>query len=314
MDFIKLDIYTASHDLEPLADRLTALGVSGFEFHDAADFEEFLHSGLGAWDYIGEELEPLKTQETRLSLYVTTDKQGEQLLAKIYKACADLRIEKSLVRETDWADAWKEHFKPFEVGRKFLIKPTWEETPGDVADKIVLEIDPASAFGTGQHESTKLCLEALEEVISADCNFLDIGCGSGILSIAALLLGAAKATMTDVSETAVRTACENILQNGFTSEKFAAHCGDIIGDGELLKRVAGDYKTYDVITANIVADVIIKMSEIFPLLLSSNGVLIASGIIGIRLDEVLTALKNAGLKVTQIRNNNDWWAVMAIDN
>lgn len=310
MEFIRLDIYTTSEELQPLADRLTDLGACGFEFHNAADFEEFLQSGLGNWDYVGEELDGLKTQPTYLTTYITADKQGEKLLAEIYKVCGNLRIEKSLVHESDWADSWKEYFKPFEVGGKLLIKPTWEEVLADLQkDRIILEIDPASAFGTGQHESTKLCLEALEQVITSGCSFLDLGCGSGILSIAALLLGAEKATMTDVSENAVKTACENIEQNGFKADKFTAYSGDITKDSALLKKIGGDY---DVITANIVADIIIKMSEFFPLLLKDGGTLITSGIIGIRLDEVLNALKNAGLSVKEIRNNNDWWAIVAV--
>jgi len=302
MEFIKLNIFTETEDLEPLIMRLEALGVSGFEIHDADDFTEFLESGVKYWDYVGEELEPLKTQETHISLYLTNDAQGADLLSRIREMCADLRIEQSLVREEDWADCWKEHFKPFEVGERFLIKPTWEKI--SETDRLILEIDPASAFGTGQHESTKLCLEYLERVITPDCTFLDLGCGSGILTIGALLLGAKKAVMVDISENSVRVARENVEQNGFTA---TALCGDITKENI----VSGEF---DVVAANIVADVIIKMSLLFPRLLAENGRLITSGIIEERLDEVVSALENADLKIAEIKKDNGWCLVGAVSN
>ncbi|MCL2638718.1 MAG: 50S ribosomal protein L11 methyltransferase [Oscillospiraceae bacterium] len=305
MNFTKLNIYTTSEDLEPLIMRLEDLGASGFEIHDAADFEDFLTNGTKNWDYVGEELEPLKTQETHLSLYFTTDKQGQELLAAVCDACLseNLCLEQSEVREEDWADCWKEYFKPFEIGQKLMIKPTWEDAPE--TERLILEIDPASAFGTGQHESTKLCLEALEDVITPGCAFLDLGCGSGILTIGALLLGAGSAAMIDVSENAVKVACENVAQNGFTCDSF---CGDITENAKPLKQLGGDY---NVITANIVADVIIKMSGIFPRLLAENGTLITSGIIEERLAEVTAALESAGLKIIEAKTDNGWCLIKA---
>ncbi|MCL2697341.1 MAG: 50S ribosomal protein L11 methyltransferase [Oscillospiraceae bacterium] len=310
MNFTKLNIYTTSGDLEPLISRLEDLGASGFEIHDAADFEDFLASGVKHWDYVGDELEPLKTQETHITLYFTTDRQGEELLAAVRGACGSLRLEQSEVREEDWADSWKEYFKPFEVGERFIIKPTWEEMPG--TDRLVLEIDPASAFGTGQHESTKLCLEMLERVIAPGCSFLDLGCGSGILTIGALLLGAGSAAMVDVSENAVKVANENLAQNGFTA---AAYCGDMTRDKELLHKITevlpAAARRFDAIAANIVADVIIEMSSIFQRLLTKDGVLITSGIIEARLDEVVAALESAGLHILETKTDNGWCLILA---
>jgi len=284
--------------LEPLMAELEELGASGFEIHDAADFEEFLQSDIKHWDYVGEELDPLKTQETHLTLYLTTDAQGTELLGRILTHCENLPTRQSTVREEDWADCWKEYFKPFEVGERLLVKPTWEQI--SATDRLVLEIDPASAFGTGQHETTKLCLELLEREIAQDCTFLDLGCGSGILTAGALLLGAGRAVMVDVSENAVRIARENVAQNGFNN--YTALCGDVTGDLELNEK-------YDVITANIVADVLIKISGIFPRLLKAGGVLIVSGIIEERLDEVVSALESAELNVCESRKDNGWCAV-----
>jgi ribosomal protein L11 methyltransferase len=307
MEYTKLNIYTQSKDLEPLMDRLGDIGVCGFEIHDAADFEAFLKSDVmrqGAnWDYIGEELDPLKSQPTHLTLYLTKDSQGAEILGKIRELCVseNLRIEESLVREEDWAENWKTYFKPFEVGERLLIKPTWEAAPA--TERVILEIDPASAFGTGQHESTRLCLEALEKLIAPGCTFLDLGCGSGILTIAALLLGAKNAVMVDVSENAVKVAAENLAQNGVSAAAFR---GDITKDAELLKQIGSDY---DVITANIVADVIIKMSVVFPKLLKKDGVLVTSGIIEARLDEVKTALESAGLRVIETKTDNGWCVI-----
>ena len=314
MEFIKLDIYTESAALEPLTDKLTGLGVSGFEIHDAADFGDFLQSGVKNWDYIGEELDPLKFQPTYITLYLPSDSQGTQTLQDINSLLnelrgvslyGDLRIEQNTVREEDWANCWKEYFKPFDIGKTLLIKPTWEPQPQ--TDRIVLEIDPASAFGTGQHESTRLCLEALEEVIESGCAFLDLGCGSGILTAAALLLGAQRAVMVDVSENAVRTACENVEHNGFTSDKYTAFCGDITEDDELLSVIGGGFF---VIAANIVADVIIKMSGIFPRLLKKGGKLVVSGIIKERVDEVAGALRTNGFSISEIKEDNGWCAVL----
>jgi ribosomal protein L11 methyltransferase len=303
MEFTKLDIFTDSVGLEPLMAELTALGASGFEVHDAADFEEFLNSGIKHWDYVGEELEPLKTQETHLTLYLTKDAQGAELRGRILEHCTDLRVEESAVCEEDWADGWKEYFKPFEVGERLLIKPTWEQI--SQTDRLVLEIDPASAFGTGQHETTKLCLELLEREIAPDCTFLDLGCGSGILTVAALLLGAGRAVMVDISENAVRVAAENVTQNGFGADKILALCGDVTGGLKI-------DESYDVVVANIVADVLINMSAsgIFPQLLRENGVLIASGIIEERLDEVAESL-GSQLKIKEIKKDNGWCAVKA---
>ncbi|MCL2018983.1 MAG: 50S ribosomal protein L11 methyltransferase [Oscillospiraceae bacterium] len=322
MEFIKLNIYTQSQELETLMTRLEDLGVSGFEIHDAADFNSFLENGmkggngfsdLAAWDYVGEELEPLKTQETHLTLYLTTDEQGKELLDKVYVLCADLRIDKSVVREEDWADCWKEYFKPFKVGERFLIKPTWENAPE--TERLILEIDPASAFGTGQHESTRLCIEMLEGVIGSECTLLDIGCGSGILAIGALILGADSVVMIDVSENAVKVARDNAIQNGFMDDRFTALCGDITKSAELLKQIGEEF---DVVTANIVADVIINMSGLFPQFLKEGGVLITSGIIEERLEEVITALEasdgrdSSKLKITEIRKDSGWCAVKAV--
>ncbi|MDR2531693.1 MAG: 50S ribosomal protein L11 methyltransferase [Oscillospiraceae bacterium] len=305
MEFIKLNIFTVREDLEPLMSRLEDMGVSGFEIHDAADFADFLEDGVRDWDYVGEELEPLKTQETHLTLYLTTDKQGGRLLGKVRRLCAGLRIEQSTVREEDWADCWKEYFKPFKVGERFIIKPSWENI-ADIKEydaDLILEIDPATAFGTGQHESTRLCLEALERVIAPGCMFLDLGCGSGILSIGALLLGADRAVMVDISENAVKVACENMEQNGFSADKFTAFCGDITKDTGLLEKLG---ENFCVITANIVADIIIKMCGIFPRLLKKDGILVTSGIIEARFDEVADALSGAGLKILETVTDNGW--------
>jgi ribosomal protein L11 methyltransferase len=295
MEFIKLNIYIGSGEIERLLSRLDDIGVSGAEIHDADDFNGFIASGIGNWDYIGAELDALRTQETHITLYLTTDTQGLAQLGAVREICMGLRTEQSTVREEDWADCWKEYFKPFGVGERLLVKPTWEAVPD--TDRLILEIDPASAFGTGQHESTKLCLETLEQAIKPGCSFLDVGCGSGILTIAALLLGAGSAVMTDISENAVRVATENVMQNGFT---VTALCGDVTADTKLITG------KYDVIAANIVADVIIKLSGFFPRLLNQAGVFIASGIIEERLGEVTAALLSAGLRINETKTDNGW--------
>lgn len=192
------------------------------------------------------------------------------------------------------------------MGNKLIIKPTWEKVE-NIGERKILEIDPASSFGTGQHHTTKLVMETLEEVIKGGEKVLDLGCGSGILSIAALLLGAEKAVMTDVFQNAVETASENMEQNGFGKEQYTAYCGNIIDDARLRDKIGTGY---DVITANIVADVIIKMCPLFCGFLKENGVIILSGIITERLHEVKSALSESSIEIEKITEEEGWNALL----
>ncbi|MCH5200026.1 MAG: 50S ribosomal protein L11 methyltransferase [Oscillospiraceae bacterium] len=318
MDYQKIDIYTESEAIYPLTSLLSELGITGFEIHDAADFEDFLENKDMNWDYVDDTLMNLKNVKTHVTLYLQQNEQGLEMftamqgvLAEIKSKDAEnfygtLKIETDKVNEEDWANNWKQYYKPFNVGKKLIIKPTWEQV-NDTNSRKILEIDPASSFGTGQHHTTRLVMELLEQNISGGERVLDLGCGSGILSIAALLLGAKSVTMTDVFQNAVTTASENVEQNGFDKSHYIALCGNIADDPALRRQIGTDF---DIITANIVADVIISMSPFFRSFLKENGILIVSGIITERLDEVKAALQENGITIESITEKEDWNAIL----
>lgn len=316
MDFLQTDIYTNSQAVDVLIMQLSELGINGFEIHDSADFDEFLENKDANWDYVDDSLMGLKTVPTHITLYLQDNAQGLETLAELKGALKEMRerdpdfygsleIHIGNVREEDWANNWKQYYKPFNVGRKLIIKPSWESVTPEEGRKI-LEIDPASSFGTGQHHTTKMVMELLEDVVKGGEKQLDLGCGSGILTIAGMLLGVKSAVMTDIFENAVKTAAENAEKNGFGSDKVTAYCGNIIDDAALRSKIGSGY---DIITANIVADVLIAMSPLFGEFLTKDGTLIISGIIDERLDEVLSAVTGAGFAVSDRRNAEGWNAV-----
>lgn len=319
MTYKQLNIYTTSEAVYLLTTKLSELGITGFVIHDSADFKEFIENKSANWDYIDDSLMELQKTPTYITAYLTDDDQGQECLTAVRGMLdelrkqsdlyGDLRLELDSVREEDWENSWKEYYKPFPVGERLLIKPTWENVPH--TDRLILEIDPASTFGTGQHHTTRLCLEALEQLVPPHAAMLDLGCGSGILSIAGLLLGARHASLVDVFDNAVKTAGENIKQNHFTEESFSAYCGNITEDTALRARLGTGF---DIITANIVADVIISMSIFFGELLAPAGTLIVSGIITERLSEVSAALTEHGLTVAEERESGGWHALICRRN
>ena len=317
MDFLKVEVYTKSQAVDVLVMQLSELGINGFEIHDSADFDEFLENKDANWDYVDDELMGLKTVPTHITLYLADDAQGLETLAELKGAVSDLfaaqpdfygdpDIHIGNVREEDWANNWKQYYKPFNVGSRLIVKPSWEDVP-DTGGRKILEIDPASSFGTGQHHTTKMVMELLETVVKGGEKMLDLGCGSGILSIAGLLLGAQSVTMADIFENAVNTAAENVRKNGFDESRFRAFRGNVIDDSALREQIGSGY---DIITANIVADVIIGMSPIFGSFLADGGTLIVSGIIDERLDEVLGALTENDFGVTARKNAEGWNAIV----
>ncbi len=315
-NFTQIDIYTSSQAIDGITGALTEYGITGFIIQDSADFEDFLADKNANWDYVDDGLMGLKTVEPHITLYVHDNAQGAETLAAIrglidgYKAnnadgfFGNIRLELANVKEEDWANNWKKYYKPFRVGKSIIIKPSWENVEQKNDDKL-LEIDPASTFGTGQHYTTKMVMETLEGVVSGGERVLDLGCGSGILSIAALLLGASEVTVCDIFENAVRTASENIEKNGFRN--YSAYCGNIIEDAELREKIGGGY---DLICANIVADVIIAMSGLFKGFVRDGGRLIVSGIIDERVDEVISALAENGWRKIMAKNEEGWNCIL----
>ena len=316
MDWIETAIYTTTQGIEAVTGRLLGLGIDGFVIRDAQDFEDFLEDKDGNWDYIDDDLMGLKDCETTVTVYIPNDANAPELVSAIRAELNALkqsdeqsefgRLECELknIREEDWANNWKQYFKPLCVGEKLLIKPSWESVSENETRRI-LEIDPAASFGTGQHNTTQLCLELLEQNISQGDSLLDLGCGSGILSIAAILLGAQKATAVDIDENSVKIAAENAQKNNIPSGSYTALAGNIITDKALAEKIGTGY---DVVCANIVADVLIAMSGLFAGFLKKGGKLVVSGIIEPRRDEVLEKIQASGFELVQTRQKDDWVA------
>ena len=318
MNWTEAEIYTSTEGIDILCASLLDIGIKGFAIKDSEDFNEFLENKDGKWDYIDDDLMGLKNCETSVTVYLPDNSQGAEMLISLKQllnrmkerdssgSWGRLEFEIKSVKEEDWANNWKQYFKPLKVGEKLLVKPSWEEYDGSDS-RTILEIDPASSFGTGQHNTTKLCLLLLEKAVKGGERILDLGCGSGILSIGGILLGAKEATAVDIEENAVVTALENAVKNNISLEKYHAYCGDIISDTDLREKIGSGY---EIITANIVADVLIAMSTLFRSFLKPKSILIISGIITERKSEVVDAVFEAGFELIEEAESDGWAAVM----
>lgn len=318
MDWKEVTIYTTTAGIGPVEALLEQNGVEGYVLEDAADFEEFLHDTEIYWDYVDEDLvREKRAQETCLKIYLSDDADGAKQYAAICAALENLKArdeshawgrlctETALTRQEDWEWGWKQYFKPFPVGETFLIKPSWE-TVEDAQGRRILEIDPASSFGTGSHDTTQLCMTALERTVKPGDTLLDMGTGSGILAIAAAMLGAEVKTIVDIDENCLKTAQENAEKNRVSIG--TGLCGDALRDPQLAEAIGTGY---DIIVANIVADVIIGMAPMFADKLAPGGVLICSGILNERADEVRNALLENGFAISAHEHSDDWSAFTA---
>ncbi len=271
----------------------------GIYIEDYSDLEQGARE-IAHIDLIDEDLLARDRDTAIIHLYISPEENPAEAVAFLQERLGAAGIENAVeaesVREEDWANNWKKYFKPLAVGEKLLICPSWEEVPAHEG-RAVLSIDPGMAFGTGGHDTTRLVLETLEKHITEGVDFLDIGCGSGILSIAACLLGAATAFGVDIDALAVRTAIENGELNGLTAPRYTIRLGDLARD------VTGKYP---VIAANIVADAIIALSPAVPPLLAEGGVYIVSGIIDTREEDVQRALAVCGFAVTERYAHGGW--------
>ena len=307
MAWLEITVNTASKDVEDVAARLTARGYADLVIEDQAEFESFLEENRAYWDYIDDEFQKKLEGLSRIKLYLEgSDETG---LARLRDTVAELglTLEAKPLPETDWEESWKDSYPPQEVGENLVVLPYWlaEEKTG--RKKIIL--DPGLTFGTGAHPSTQMVMEAMEQRVQPGWHCLDLGSGSGILSITALRLGAQSAVGVDIDPKAEDIARENAAYNGFGSPAFTALTGNVTEDKALMGRLSENH--YDLLLVNIVADVIIGLSPVLPDFMGDDTLLICSGILDSRLDDVTAALEKAGLTVTEIRAKEEWRCVLA---
>ena len=307
MAWLEITIETTPEKISSVVTVLTAKGFSDLVIEDQEEFETFLEENRAYWDYIDETLQKKLQGLSRIKLYLEdTDSAG---MARLEKAVAELKLTMTAVPlpEVDWEESWKDNYPPQEVGEKIVVLPYWRSD--EETDRVKVILDPGLTFGTGAHPSTQMVMEKMEEVVKPGFRCLDLGSGSGILSIAALRLGAQSAVGIDIDPKAETIAQENAAYNGFAAPQFTALTGNVTEDKALMASLAA--KEYDLVLVNIVADVIIGLAPILPNFLTENSILICSGILDSRLEDVLAALKKAGLTVTAMKEKEDWHCVSA---
>ena len=320
MVWLEVTIQTSSAGIELLADHLTAVGYDSFIMDDSADFQDFLAENTQYWDYVDEELARQMQNVSRIRLFIEQNDQAPARLEALKQSLEEFRVRHpgkdvgslqigvSDLREEDWENSWKQYYQPIPVGKKLLIVPQWL-SPENPEHRIPVLLDPGMIFGTGSHASTQMCLRTLEQRISGGERVIDLGSGSGILSIAALLLGADTAAGVDIDPKAEDIARDNAALNGLAAPRFQAVTGNVIGDRAMMEQLSR--QPYDIVLANIVADVIIPLSAVVPRFLKPDGVFICSGILNTRLPEVIAALESAGLSVLNREEQDDWCCLTA---
>lgn len=321
MIFNELIISTNSLGYELVSGVLLGAGVTCFAVEDRADLDEILNNKSIPVDYVEDDLLAESGGLVKVKVYLADNEQGIITVDEVEAGIQCLKTEcefdlgsldiiKNKVDDKDWADNWKEFFHPTPIGKKFIVKPSWEVY--EQRDRLVLEIDPESSFGTGQHETTALCLEMLEKIDNKDKNILDMGCGSGILGIGSALLGAKSILSVDIDKNATNIAAKNAVVNKLEEGKLSVLCGNILEDKAAYDKVCDN--KYDIILANIVADIIRGMAPIFKSVLKDKGTLICSGIIAPKKEIVINSLIENGFIISEIAEKNDWVAVKCILN
>ena len=292
-------------DPEELCNALAELGVGGMSIENERDFHDFLENNRACWDYVDEALEESFSGVSCVKFWLSCDAEGEKVLAAV--RAAGYSVETRVIADEDWENNWKQYYQPLPIGEKLLVVPEWLH-PENPEHRVEVLLDPGMIFGTGAHASTQMCMRELERAIQGGEHVLDLGSGSGILSITAILLGAAHATGVDIDPKAEDIARENAAINQIFADRFTAVTGDVIGDKAMMESLKGHY---DVVLVNIVADVIIPLSRVVPEFLQEDSIFICSGILNTRLPEVLDALEKNGLQILSTEQQEDWCRVTA---
>ena len=305
MRYIEVIVDTPAEEIDRRCEEMSAMGVGGFVIENEADFQDFLENNHQYWDYVDDELEQKFEGVSRIKCYLTDDEDGKASLRAIREAYGDVAV--SMVEDSDWENNWREYYKPIETGEKLVVVPEWEPIPED--GRVPLRLDPGLIFGTGSHATTRMCLAALENYVNQNTRVLDLGCGSGILGIGALVLGAANCLGCDIDPKAPDVVMSNAALNGIGEDRLTACAGDVIADASLRRHFGSGY---NLVLANIVSDVIIPLAPHVPAFLAPEGVFITSGIIEGRQDEVRAALERAGLRVIDHHCEEEWHQFTAV--
>ena len=307
MEWLEITISTAAADIKTVTTALTAAGFSDLVIEDQEEFETFLDENRAYWDYIDEEFQNRLQGLSRIKLYLESG--DEAAMSRLTALCKqkDLPMDVATLPDTDWEESWKDNYPPQEIGKHLVVLPYWLADAAEDRSPVIL--DPGLTFGTGAHPSTQMVMETMEELVVPGMTCLDLGSGSGILSITALRLGAASAIGVDIDPKAEDIARENAGFNGFAAPEFTALTGNVTEDAALMEQLAG--RRYDLVLVNIVADVIIGLAPVLHRFLDENSTVICSGILDTRLDDVTAALEKAGLAVTSRRIKEDWRCVTA---
>ena len=315
MDWLELKIDTSHAGLDAVTEMLEQQGVTGVMIDDEADFQSFLENNRQYWDYVDDDLLAQKKGVSRVTFYLERNEDAYGTVAAVRMAMSALKKEHpeyapllltmADVADEDWENNWKQFYKPMEIGSRLLVVPEWEEAADPTRVKLVL--NPGLTFGTGSHATTRLCLQALDTHIHGGERVLDLGCGSGILSIAALRLGAESAFACDIDEKCVDVAYENAALNGIGKDRYTVRWGDVLTDAALRQEMGAGY---DIVVANIVADVIMGLSPHVRPFLKPSGLFLCSGIIDDRAAEVLEKLKADGWDVFEQRSSEGWFSYL----
>jgi ribosomal protein L11 methyltransferase len=307
MAWLEITLDTDSKKIESVAAQLTAQGFAELVIEDQAEFETFLDENRAYWDYIDEDLQEKLQGLSHIKLYLEDMQAKELTHLEQVAAKLGLPMQVKSMEETNWEESWKDNYPAVEVGKNLIVVPYWaaEETGG----RTPIILDPGLTFGTGAHASTQMVMEFMESCVKEGFRCLDLGSGSGILSLAALRLGAKSAVGVDIDPKAEDIARENAAYNGFFAPEFTALTGNVTEDTALMEKL--QQQDYDLVLVNIVADVIIGLSPILPAFLTDSSILLCSGILDVRLDDVVQALRKADLEILEIKAKEDWRSIRA---